>query len=670
MTVDIRLVPRLVLAASLVLAAAGYALHALAPDVPDPIHHLDPAQAALNLAWLSYGVLGAVILSKLPRHPIGWLLLAIGAAEGLGDLASGYAAYALATDPDDTVGVVALWLTSSGWVPVLMVPAVFVPLLFPDGRLPGPRWRAWAWAAGAVIVLIWTGFMFAEGPLEDAPELTNPFGVPGLGLLRFATLLSPGLVALGLSAVVIRRRRARGEVREQLRWLVYALGLTVVVSVVLPFLGPWGPVPALLTFVSVAFLPVAITVAITRFHLYDIDLLLNRTLVYGGLTSAVLAAYALAVLATGHVVGTDLDWRESVLITAAIAIAAYPVRSWLQRLVNRLMYGDRDDPYAAMSKLARRLSESVTPAALLPTVAETVAQALRLPYVAVTLGPGQDGPVASYGTLRGEPHRMPLVHQGEPVGTLVLGSRSPTEGFSSADLRLLDDVACQAAVAAHALRLAQDLQRAREQLVLAREEERRRLRRDLHDGLGSAVAGLALQAGNARRALAGSDGHPDIDGAAESLARIEKRAAEAVADVRRVVNDLRPPALDELGLAGALRAFGDSLPVQVRVDASSRLPVMSAAVEVAAYRIAVEAMTNAARHGSPSCCRVAIEARDGLTLDVLDDGVGFTPGARPGVGLGSMRDRAAEIGGTCMVSSAPGRGTTVHAVFPVTGQRA
>jgi signal transduction histidine kinase len=660
-----RLVPRLVLAVSLMLATVGYVLHTQVPGGPSPVSRLDPAQTALNLAWLSYGVLGVVILGRQPRHPIGWILLGVGAAESIGDLASGYAAYTLAEDPDDPTGVLGVWLIGSAWVPALLAPAVFLPMLFPDGRLPSSRWRPWAWAAALLVAVTWVGFMFAEGPLADAPELDNPLGVPGLGALRAGILLSPAVVVLGLAAVVVRRRRAIGDAREQLRWLVYAVCVTVVVTLALPFLGSWGPLPALVTFASVALLPVAITIAITRFHLYDIDLIVNRTLVYGGLTAAVLAAYAVAVLAAGRFLGTDLAWRESVLVTAAIAIAAYPVRGWLQRLVNRLMYGDRDDPYAAMSKLARRLSESVTPATLLPTVAQTVAQALRLPYVAIRLRPEPDAPSASYGTLRSEPHRIPLVHQGEPVGTLELGSRGPHERFSTADLRLLDDVACQAAVAAHALRLAQDLQLAREQLVRAREEERRRLRRDLHDGLGSALAGLALQAGNARRELARTDGGRDLDEAARWLATIEKRAVEAVADVRRVVNDLRPPALDELGLAGVLRAYADGLPVDVRVEVPERLPALSAAVEVAAYRIAVEAMTNAARHGHPTRCLVAIGLDGGLTLDVVDDGEGFTAPPRNGVGLDSMRERAAEIGGTCVVISTPGRGTTVRAVLPV-----
>jgi signal transduction histidine kinase len=649
-----------VLTLSLGCAVAGRTLTAVMPAL-DPGDPDNLSQIALETVWLGYAVLGAVILNRRPRHPIGWLLLGSGAAIGLAHLGSGYAAYALAEDrPGSTL---ALWVPSTWWAPALVVPLVFVPLLFPDGRLPSPRWRPWAWIAGAFTVLWSASFLFAEGPLDEPPGPDNPLGIPGMDALQFLGVLLPAVLGLAVAAVVVRRRRAEGDEREQLRWLELASGVVGFCAVLLVFAGDWGPLPAAITLVAVAALPIAVTIAITRYRLYDIDLVINRTLVYGGLTAAVLAAYLAVVVVAGQLLGAEVQWRESVLVTALITMAAYPLRGLLQQRVNRWMYGDRDDPYSAMSRLAQRLADAVTPTALLTAVADTVGQTLRLPYVAVELAGRPDDTAASYGSLRGEPHRIPLVHQGETVGTLVLGPRSPGERFSSADLRVLDDVARQAAVAAHAVRLADDLQRARERLVLAREEERRRLRRDLHDGVGSALAGMTLQAGNARRALAG-DG--DVAEATAWLARLEEHAADAVKDVRRVVNDLRPPALDELGLCGALRAWADGATIRVEV-LGDHLPPLSAGVEVAAYRIVVEAVTNTLRHAGATRCTVRLEAGDQLLVEIRDDGRGLPAAPTPGVGVLSMRERALEIGGSCSVHSEDGAGVTVRARLPLAG---
>jgi len=653
------------IAVTVALAATGLALSAAAPpaDGDDAESWLE---ISLQLVWLAYTVPGAVIVARLPRHPVGWLLVGVGVGTGLAFLAAGYATYALSADPDLPGAAVALWVPSTWWAPVLLVPMTFIPLLFPDGHLPGPRWRPWAWAAGLVVALACAGSLFAAGRLDEPPHLDNPFGVPAAETLQVVWVLMPLVLVLAAAAIVVRRRRATGAEREQLRWLTLATGVLLVSITSLVFLGDYGPIPAAVTLVPVAFLPVAITVAITRYRLYDIDLVINRTLLYGGLTAAVLGAYAVVVVAAGWVFDASVEWRQSVLVTVVIAMAAYPLRARLQRLVNRFMYGDRDDPYSAMSRLAQRLADVVTPATLLPTIAETVAQALRLPYVAVELAPRPGRAVASYGTPRGEPHRIPLAHQGEPVGSLVLGHRGPHERFSAADLQVFDDVARQVGVAAHAVLLAEELQRARERLVLTREEERRRLRRDLHDGLGSALAGMALYAGNARRALAGDGtGRRDPEAAAGWLARLEDSAGEAVTDVRRLVNDLRPPALDELGLVGALSAHAAGLPIAVDVLAPQALPPLSAAVEVAAYRIAMEAITNSVRHACASRCTVTVALEDALVVEVVDDGTGLTLPPRPGVGLVSMSERATELGGTCTVTKGDGGGTVVRATLPL-----
>jgi signal transduction histidine kinase len=294
-----------------------------------------------------------------------------------------------------------------------------------------------------------------------------------------------------------------------------------------------------------------------------------------------------------------------------------------------------------------------------------VAQALKLPYVAIALEQDGDSVVAAaVGTEAGNPACLPLLCHGETVGELILGRRPGEEAFSPSDRRLLDDLARQAGVAVYAVRLTADLQRARERLVTAREEERRRLRRDLHDGLGPALASVTLMADAARNLLAYDPA------AADALLRdLKEQAQAATREVRRVVYQLRPPALDELGLVPALQEqaaqYGQA-GLRVSVAAPQELPPLSAAVEVAAYRIAQEAMTNVVRHAHARTCLVRLWVDDRLHLEVADDGRGLN-GARVGVGLTSMRERAEELGGNCTVEPGQAGGTSVRARFPLAG---
>ncbi|MDP9354836.1 MAG: sensor histidine kinase [Chloroflexota bacterium] len=337
------------------------------------------------------------------------------------------------------------------------------------------------------------------------------------------------------------------------------------------------------------------------------------------------------------------------------------------------MYGERDEPQAVLPRLGRRLEESLAPEATLPTIVETVAEALKLPYAAIALDHRARADLAAVyerqpdgragtGPPAADLVRLPLVYQGATVGTLLLAPRAPGEGFGAADRRLLEQIARQAGIAAHAVRLTADLQRSRERLVAAREEERRRLRRDLHDGLGPRLASLSLQLAAARNRL----GHdPIADGL---LTNLKAQTQEAVADVRRVVYALRLPALDELGLVGAIREhaarWGDA--PRVTVAAPDPLPPLPAAVEVAAYRIALEALTNVARHAGARECHVRLAfAGEVLELEIADDGRGITPDARRGAGLQSMRERVEELGGKCAIEPLPGGGTRVTARLPL-----
>jgi signal transduction histidine kinase len=345
-----------------------------------------------------------------------------------------------------------------------------------------------------------------------------------------------------------------------------------------------------------------------------------------------------------------------------------PLRSRLQLAVDRLLYGDRSRPYEAIARLGRRLETAGSPQAALTGVVETVAQALRLPYAQIVLRSGaQEVPAASFGDPREELTAFPLVHRGEPVGTLLVAPRSPGEVLSAADRALLGDLARQVGVAAHAVQLTAELVRSRAQLVTAREEERRRLRRDLHDGLGPVLAGVTLGLDVARGCV-----RDDPAAAEDLLATMKTETSRAVDDIRRLVYGLRPPALDELGPWQALREQiarlspgegGVAVGLDCRPDDLADLP---AAVEVAVYLIAVEALTNVVRHAGARTCVVRLARSSGsIELEVLDDGRGLPALPRPGVGTAAMRERASELGGSVRLEERPGGGTAVRAHLPL-----
>ena len=488
-----------------------------------------------------------------------------------------------------------------------------------------------------------------------------------------------GAVALGVGRFRAANRTGDAVVRQQLRW-VGAGGFTAAVLVLGLWLVPglfgapllpagWIGLPGLV-------LVAALAVALLRLRLFDLDRVASRSVVYAVLTAAVVLLY----LGVTTALAASLDSGPAAIVGAlVVALAVNPLRVRLQRAVNHLLYGDRDDPYAVLRGLGTRLAATVRPADVLPAAAGDLAAALRVPYVAVAL-PGED-PVAAgrdpgYGT-----HREPVVHRGEEIGALLVAPRGPDERLGPADLRLVADLARQLGPAVRVVRLDLDLRRSREALVLAREEERRRLRRTLHDELGPSVAALALRAETARRLLAagppgpapeavgGADtAAPDAPALADAELRALRRdASAAAAGLRRLAYDLRPPALDSSGLVAALRdgTLRDGT-ADVAVEVTGEVPALPAAVEVAAFRIATEAITNAARHSGAARCTVDLRAeRDTLHVTVSDDGAGWPEPLCVGVGLTAVRERAAELGGDVVLDGAPGGGARLTARLPL-----
>jgi len=432
----------------------------------------------------------------------------------------------------------------------------------------------------------------------------------------------------------------------------------------------------LIYYFALAFLPVTLCISVMRYRLYDIDIIINRTLVYGVLTASVVAIYALSVGILGVLFQAQGNSIIALLATGLIAVLFQPLRERLQAAVNRFYYGQRDDPLLALSQLGKRLEAAIAPDVVLPTLIETIAHTLMLPYVAISLRSGDDLKiVAESGAEVEDVIRIPLIYQGEMVGQLIVGLRGPGESFRQADKQLLESIAYQAGPAAYTVQLTQDLRQSRVRLVTAREEERRRLRRDLHDGLGPVLASQGLKMAAVSKLL------QDFPAKAQRL--LEELTVQnemTVAEIRRLVYELRPAALDDLGLVEAVRDYASSLGVGSQVSPRLQVDVralgadlrsLPAAIEVAAYRIATEALTNVARHARArraevSFSLVSANQAQKLHLEITDNGIGLTGDHRSGIGLISIRERAEELGGNLLIESSPEQGTRVIADLPLT----
>lgn len=611
---------------------------------------------------LAYGGTGGFLAARYRAPVIRWVLLGIGLCQGFSVLAREYGVLAAAAGRP--LAGAAVWIGSWLWAPAHVAIGALLPLLLPDGRVPSRRWLP---ALGlSVTAVIGTAVWWALLPydLQDYPfdvaGLRNPVGAAATAA-PLVTVASAALNALAvvvaLASVVFRWRRSGGAQRQQLKWLLLG-GLATVALFVAGLTTP-QPTGELIAGLAVLPLPLACAIAVLRHRLWDVDIVISRSLRYGLLSAVVVAVYVAAVGLLGGVLGAGTG--APILATTVVALLVLPLHARLQQLVNRLVHGDAEDPYTTLTRIGDRLAATADPAEVagrvLPEVLAQLARVLRLRYAAIELA---DGEIVAHGDRPAEVVRLPLEYGGAAVGALVLAVEGRASG---AERRRLELLARQAAVAVHALLLARDVQRSRQLVVAAREEERRWLRRDLHDGMGPALAAVALQAETARDLV-----DRDPAGATALLDRLVPRLNDAVREVRALVHELRPPTLDELGLAGALRELAarfatPGATVQVEISELGTLP---AAVDVAAYRIVSEAFTNVVRHAAARTVRVSVHRTcSRLELAVSDDGIGIGPTTGRGLGLASMRERAAELDGQCTIGAAQGGGTLVTASLPL-----
>ncbi|WP_245679119.1 sensor histidine kinase [Actinomadura hibisca] len=642
---------------------------------PEP---LDWPHWGSALSGLPLALAGAALATRLPRHTMTWLLLATGTVAVTDGAGAAYATWSLLEHGGDLPFTALAVFVGARFGPMINMAIPALVLFFPDGTLPSRRWR-WpvrvalgAQALGVVALLTIPWRVFSPGPVPPVlagvaldpltPPLPDWFWPLTIPLCRESFVVA---FVLAVAAFVVRFRGAGPVRRAQLRWMLLAVLLDIVLVAAGEVVAALGS-PAVVWWVGDALfvllhavLAVAIMVAVARYRLYDVDLLLGWTLLYAGVAAAVVAVDMAVFVGVGTVFDDPL---AAVLAAGVVAVVYGPLRLRLQRVVNRVLTG-RGEPYEVVSALARRLEETVEPDELLLEVARVVAASFRSPYVRVELDRA-DGrtTVVEHGRPRADAVVLPFGYRGAPIGRLALVPRTGPRS-SDADQRLLADVVRQAAAAARATALTEELRRSREQLVTRIAEERRRLRRDLHDGLGPSLAAAALKI-EAARNLAPRDA-----GAADgTLREVRGDLAGVLADVRRLVHDLRPPSLDRFGLAGAVERQADrfrSRTLRVTVGCSGDLGALPAAAEEAAYRIVGEALANVSRHARAGSCAVRLSAgEDALEVEVVDDGRGVPASAPAGVGLVGMRERAEELGGDCAVTARPGGGTSVRALLP------
>jgi two-component system, NarL family, sensor kinase len=616
------------------------------------------------IVWaIAVGGPGAILAWLRPANPLGWLVCASGLALGTGQLSFSWAVVALEVPEIDLwFHPIVVWVGTWIWVPGYVLVPTLVLLLVPDGRLPSPRWRWVARFQLAAIVLGVVGFALTPWDLVKPPVtwqgLQNPFGLAGA---QHVLTVSLAMVAAGaaasLVALAVRMRRGSSLERQQLKWVLLGAVLTVVMGAA-AFVAPEA-VAAWVAAAAVLPLVAGTVVATLRHRLWQVEAFIARSAVAAIITLLVVATYLLLVWLAGARFGAG---GAQLVALVVVGLGLQPARLGVQRQVNRLLYGQRDDPYAVLAALGQRLdgAAGAEPGGeALPGVARTVATALRFPYVGIVV---DDELVSNHGPRPAAVEEIPLVHAGEVVGALEVGLRRGEQHLDPDDHSLLSDISRSLAGAAHNLRLTRDLLASRQAIVTAREEERRRLHRDLHDDLGPALAALRLQLETAHDMVA-----TDPDGARELLRRLGAHALDAVEVTRRIVTDLRPPNLDDLGLIGSLeelaaRFSSNTLRVTTEIDA---VGPYSAAVEVVLLRVAAEALTNTARHSGASHCRIQLRELGGsVELIIDDDGSGIAEPTPGGVGLRSMRERVAEVGGSCHVERLS-TGTRVVAIAPL-----
>lgn len=615
------------------LCVLALAATAAAPPTAAALGHLELLFVPSLVAAASFAVVGAMVAARRRSNPIGWLLCFVALSQALEQLAA-----IVATVPAFPGSKATLFVWEWLWAPHLAATLTFILLLFPDGHLPSPRWRPPAWAAGVLVVA-------GTAALATARSVWSTFLVV---MSLFAIL-----VLIALVSVAARYRAANAERREQLKWVTFGAGALVVAFLLNAFLweapGPWDAAVSL----GVLAFPVSVAVAILRYRLYDIDVVISRSLVFAALAAFITGVYVAIVVGTGRAVSSAgrYDLVFSILATATVAVAFQPVRERLQRLANRLVYGRRATPYEVMADFSRRMARALTAEQILPRMAEAAGRGVggEQAWVRVFLPGGATREVRwpARPTPPREPdQRVPVLHHEERVGEIAI-AKPAGEPFSRTERRLLLDLAAQAGLVFDNLRLTLQIQdelaeisaqadaltASRRRIVAAANEQRRRLELELHEGTERELAVVAARLEEAARLLV-SEPEPAI----RLLDVLRGDANRTLEGLRELARGVFPPLLADRGLVAAVTSHMRKLdvPVDVKADAALESRRFDPQLEAAAYFCCVAALRGAS---GPAVVRLA--ASDGsLELAVAGPGIG------DGIAVRDIEDRIAACDGS------------------------
>jgi signal transduction histidine kinase len=655
----------------------------------------DPLFAALAITMMiGYVSIGALVASRVPKSPIGWLLLATGVGFLLSVIPSDYAIYALYTDPGSLpFASFAVWLQT--WIFLLPIGSVVLLIaLFPTGSPLSARWRWLPPAIVAEFVLAMIASSVRAGPVDISdgrgPDPMNPLGIEALDpvLNVVQSILGVAGIVLGVLAVaslVVRYRAARGEERQQIRLLAYVglIALLMLFATLVTSFGlEEGESSTLNNVLFFAFftafgigIPAAAALAVLRYRLWDLDVVLKKTIVATVLvlllTVALLVLFVVPVLVVG--LPTDAP-GIAIAVGIVIGVLVWPLLRVSRRLADRIVYGGRATPYEVLSEFSDRMAESYATDDVLPRMASILAAAIGAERVTIWLLVGSElRPAASAPQTRTDEPASALAftdltgdtfvvrHQGEQLGALTV-TMPPNDPMNHGKERLIRDLAAQAGLVLRNVRLIEELRASRRRLVAAQDVERRRLERNIHDGAQQQLVALAV-----KLRLADQLVEREPAKARQILAQLQTETNDALEDLRDLARGIYPPLLADKGLAAALdaQAKKSALPVTLEPDGVRRYPQE---IEATVYFCVLEAMQNISKYASANAVRIAVWERDQrLGFEVRDDGVGFDPATAPrGTGLQGMADRLEAVGGELRVSSAPGDGTMIAGAISLT----
>jgi signal transduction histidine kinase len=648
------------------------------------------------LPFTMFAVVGLLVVTRDPHNRIGLILLLSSLIMVACSAAGDFATWALQQSYAGPMVAIAGLISNFGWLLGLLAPLLLIPVVFPDGHLPSPRWRLFIWACGAFLGIIALNLLFGQrllGGSGDDVGVPNPLFIPAIDNVRLDPLIAvllPTLFGLSVFSLVQRFRRSTGVERQQIKWVAFGLPVAVVSFVISIAAGDTTIVGSIFSAASYLVFPVTIGIAILQFHLYDLDVVVRKTLVYGALAAFITAVYVAIVVGISTLVGSGDSQNVglSIAATAIVAVAFQPVRAQAERLANRVVFGERATPYEVLAEFSGRMGEAYDDDDVLQRMSRVLGEGIAAEHAEVWLHVGDELRVAAAwpdGTehpralsiATGELPNVPGVdavypvnHRDELLGALSV-MKPPSEPLTPADHALIADLAAQAGLVLRNVRLTADLRArlgdlkaAQSRIVRAQDEERRKLERNIHDGAQQQLVALAVKLRMAEMLIGRND-----DRAHGVLTELQTDVGDALDDLRDLARGIYPPLLADKGLPAALEAQARKAAVPTTLEADG-IGRFSQEVEATVYFSCLEALQNVAKYAHATAATIRLRSNDGhLEFTVVDDGRGFDPLATGyGTGLQGIADRVAATGGTIQVRSAPGSGTSLTGRIPTTAR--